>query len=76
MHNIPTCRERAAYEDRLEYERRRADIAEQRRERDRRDRAERRRDITAYALLIAVIAISIWFAGAGLHEFILWANGR
>lgn len=77
------CRERRMWQQKvkerdelIEYERRRADIAERRRDKDRKQRADRIKEIYAWAVLVLVIGFAIPFGSAAFQQFMAWAAGH
>lgn len=77
------CRERnmwraevAARDELIEYERRRADIAQRRMMKDRKQRSDKLKEIYAYAVLIVVLCFGLTYICWGLMEFMAWATGN
>lgn len=78
-----TCRERNEWrkavkerDELIAYERRRADIAVRRMEKDRKQRSDRLKEIYAYAVLIFVIGMAIPFGQFAFTQFTAWAAGH
>ena len=70
------CEIIAEKDETIDYYRRAAEMATRSKHRALERRDEQRRDIVAWGIFAVGMALSLWLAGAAIHTFLLWSNGR